>query len=98
MMGVPFEGPTYNFGDNMSVIKNTSTPARVGIEEDIEFDMLPRSVCESVAMGETITAHGPSVSNPADIATKVLPGGQARDNLVSSFLHDFTTTPSATAA
>jgi hypothetical protein len=27
-MGVPlpFEGPTYTFGDNMSVIKNTSTP------------------------------------------------------------------------
>ena len=26
MMGVPLEGPTYVFGDNMSVINNTSKP------------------------------------------------------------------------
>ncbi len=38
---------------------------------------------ESVAMGgECLTAHIPSEDNPADLCTKVMPGGQKRDCLV----------------
>ena len=39
-------------------------------------------------MGEILTAHIPSVDNCADLATKVLGGGQKRDHLVSKLLYD----------
>jgi len=39
-------------------------------------------------MGECVTAHIPTDQNPADLCTKVIPGGQKRDFLVSLILHD----------
>ena len=43
---------------------------------------------ESVAMSETRTGHIRSENNPADIATKIIPGGAKRDHLVSLILAD----------
>jgi replicative superfamily II helicase len=37
---------------------------------------------ESVAMGECLTVHIASQENPADIAAKIIPGGQKRTYLV----------------
>ena len=45
---------------------------------------------ESVAMGEMLTGHMSIHHNPADVATKVLDGGQKRDYLVRLVLHDLT--------
>jgi len=86
MMGVPIDGPTYIYGDNMSVIHNTSKP-----ESTLKKKSL--SICyhfirEAVAMGECLTGHIPSTENPADIATKLIPGGMKRDYLVSKVLYD----------
>jgi hypothetical protein len=39
-------------------------------------------------MGESIIGHVPSVDNPADICTKVMPGGQKQNNLICLLLHD----------
>jgi hypothetical protein len=39
-------------------------------------------------MNEMVTAHEPSITNPADIATKVLPGGHRRDTLVSRIIYN----------
>ena len=39
-----------------------------------------------VAMGETLIGHISSTENPADLATKVIPGGQKRDHLVNMLL------------
>jgi hypothetical protein len=47
------------------------------------------AVCESDAMGESIIGHVPSVDNPADICTKVVPGGQKRNHLIRLLLHDW---------
>ena len=52
MMGVPLEGPTYIFGDNMSVINNTSTP-------ELTLKKKSNAICyhalrEAVAMGECV--------------------------------------------
>ena len=41
-------------------------------------------------MDEMLTAHIPSVDNPADLGTKVITGGQKRDHLVSKLLYDIT--------
>ena len=65
MMGVPISGPTYIYiyGDNMYVIHNTQRP-------ESTLNKKSNSICyhairESVAMGESITAHVPTLFNPA---------------------------------
>ena len=47
------------------------------------------AVRESVAMGECLTGHVPTDDNPADICTKLIPGGgRKRDHLVGLVLYD----------
>jgi hypothetical protein len=86
MMGVPISGPTFVYGDNMSVIHNTQRP-------DSTLKKKSNQICyhamrESVAMNESLTGHIPTAENPADLATKVLGGGQKRNHLVSKLLYD----------
>ena len=86
MMGVPLAGPTLVYGDNMSVIHNTQKPQSM-------LKKKSNSICyhfvrESVAMGECVTAHICSENNPADICTKILPGGQKRNGLIAMVLYD----------
>ena len=88
MMGVPLTGPTYVYGDNMSVIHNTQRP-------ESTLKKKSNSICyhamrESVAMGEILTCHIPSTQNPSDICTKVIPAGQKRDHLVGLILYNLT--------
>ena len=86
MMGVPISGPTFVYGDNMSVIKNTTTP-------ESTLRKKSNSVCyhfcrESAAMDESRMTHVASEENPADIATKIIGGGIKRDHLVGMVLPD----------
>jgi len=86
MMGVSVSGPSYIYGDNMSVIHNTQRP-------ESTLKKKSNSVCyhavrESVAMGESLTGHVPTHDNPADICTKLIPGGMKRDHLVGLILYD----------
>jgi hypothetical protein len=65
MMGVALSGPTFVYGDIMSVVHNTQWPEYV-------FKKNSNSICyhavrESDAMGESIIGNVPSVDNPADI-------------------------------
>ena len=60
MMGVPISGPSYIYGDNMSVIHNTQRPESV-------LKKKSNAVCyhftrESVAMGESLTGHVVSIN------------------------------------
>ena len=85
MMGIAVDGPSYIFGDNMSVIKNTQTP-------ESTLKKKSNAICyhfcrESVAMGESLTAHVPTNDNLADVATKVL-FGEKRRHLVRKLLYD----------
>jgi hypothetical protein len=86
MMGVEISGPSYIYGDNMSVIHNTQRP-------ESTLKKKSNAVCyhamrESVAMGESLTGHVSSTENPADLCTKFIPGGQKRDYLIGLILHD----------
>jgi hypothetical protein len=83
MMGVPINGPSYIYGDNMSVVTNSSRP-------ESTLKKKSNSVCyhavrEAVAMGECLVAHIPSKKNLADLFTKIL-GGIQRKDLVSKLL------------
>jgi hypothetical protein len=86
MMGIPIGGPSYVFGNNTSVIHNTQC-----LESTLKKKS--NSICyhairEAVAMGEILTAHTSTNENPADICTKVLPGGVKQDYLISLVVHD----------
>jgi len=58
----------------------------INVEED-EQVICYNAVRESVAMGESLTAHIPSDRNVADSLTKLL-YGQKRKNIVSEILFD----------
>ena len=85
MIGVEVSGPTYVYGDNMSVIHNTFKPESV-------LKKKSNSICyhfvrEAVAMKECLTTHVPTLRNWADLLTKVL-SGMKRRNLVQGVLYD----------
>ena len=85
MMGVPIDGATRIFGDNMSVVTNTSKP-------ESTLKKKSNSVCyhavrEAVVMGKALVAHIGTAYNLADLFTKVL-YGQARRFLVGRLLYD----------
>ena len=85
MMGVPISGPTYVYGNNRSVIHNTQRPESTLKKKS---NSIAYHACrESVAMGESKTGHVSSVNNPADLCTKVLPGGEKRNRAIDMVLH-----------
>jgi hypothetical protein len=86
MMGVALSGPTCVYGENMYVVHNTQWPESV-LKNKSNLSYY-HAVHEYVAMGESIIGHMPSVDNPADICTKVVPGGQKRNHLIRLLLHD----------
>jgi len=86
MMGVPISGPSFIFGDNMSVIHNTQKPESTLKKKSNQICF--HAVRESVAMKESLTGHIDTNENPADLATKIISGGQKRDYLVGKLLYD----------
>ena len=61
MMGITISGPSYIYGDNMSVVHNTSRPESVLREKS--NSVCYHMVCELVAMGESLVGHVPSKEN-----------------------------------
>jgi Reverse transcriptase (RNA-dependent DNA polymerase) len=95
MMGVPLDGPTHSFtaptfvfGDNQSVIANTTKPESLLKKKSNAIAY--HAVREAVAMNEMTIAYIPSEDNVADLFTKVLPPGQKRAALVEKLLWDIT--------
>jgi hypothetical protein len=70
----------------MSVVHNTQRPESVLKKKS--NSICYHEVLESDAMGESLIGHVPYVDNPADICTKVVPGGQKRNHLIRLLLHD----------
>jgi hypothetical protein len=86
MMGIPLTGPNFVYGDNMSVIHNTQRPESTLKKKSHEICY--HAIRESVAMGESLTAHIDTNSNVADLATKVQKVAAKRDHLVGMVLYD----------
>jgi hypothetical protein len=85
-MGVPLSGTVYVSGDNMYVFRNNQRPESVLKKKS--NSTCYHVVCELAAMGESIIRHAPSVDNPADICTKLVPSGQKRHHLIYLLLRD----------
>ena len=72
-MGIPVEGPTYIYGDNQSVLANTTIP-------DSTLKKKSQSIAyhyvrEGVARDKWRTSHVNTHDNEADLLTKQLPDG-----------------------
>jgi hypothetical protein len=86
VMGVTLDGPTFVYGDNMSGVHKTQWHESVLLQKS--NSIWYHTVRESDVMGESIFGHVPSVDNPADIFTKVVPCGQKWNHLIRLLLHD----------
>ncbi len=84
MMGVIISGPSYTYGDNMSVIHNTQCPQSTF--KNKSHSLCFHTVDESVVMRESLTGHIATDQNVADLLTKVL-YGQKRRHIVGEFLY-----------
>ena len=86
MMGVPIDGPSLIYGDNMSVIHNTQKPKSTLKKKSNQICY--HAVRESVAMGESVMAHISTHENPADLATRIMQASQKCSYLVGKLLYD----------
>ena len=86
MLGVEIDGPTNIFGDNMSVLHNTSAPESTLKKK--ANSIAYHAVREAVAMQECTTSYIKTDDNIADILTKVLPSGDRRDKLLRRIIYD----------
>ena len=77
MMGVQLSGPSFAYGDNISVIHNTQRPESMLRKKS--NSICYHAIREAVAMNELLTGPVSTHHNPADIATKVVPGGQQQN-------------------
>ena len=85
MMGIPVKGPTWTYGDNQSVLANTTIP-------DSTLKKKSQSIAyhfvhEGAARDEWRTSCVNTHDNEADLLTKQLPHGEKRKGFVSNLLH-----------
>ena len=85
MLGIPVEGPACIYGDNQSVLANTTIP-------DSTLKKKSQSIAyhfvrEGVARDEWRTTYCSSAENEADLLTKLLPAGEKRKGFVRRLLH-----------
>ena len=85
MMGIPVDLPTFVFGDNQSVLANTSHPHSVLKKKSNSIAY--HFVREGVAKNEWLTTYLNTHLNPADLLTKSLSGGEKRARFTAYLLH-----------
>ena len=84
-MGVPIYGPSYIYGDNMLVIHNNQRPGSTLKKKS--NSICYHAVCDTVAMGDSLTGHVGTNNNCTGLATKVLYGGKRKFHM-SNLLYD----------
>ena len=85
MMGISVPEPTFIFGDNQSVLANTTRPHSVLKKKSSSIAY--HFVREGVAKDEWRTTYLNTHLNPSDLLTKSLPSGDKRARFTSYFLH-----------
>ena len=85
MMGIPCEGPAYVYGDNQSVLANTSIPESMlkKKSQSIAYHLIR----EGVARDEWRTTYVSTHENEADLLTKQMSQGEKRRGFVMNLLH-----------
>ena len=75
--GAPIDGPTWMFGDNESVIKNSTIPQSVLKKHHNALSY--HHICEACAAGIMKFIHIPGTENVADVLTKFLPWSSLKE-------------------
>ena len=84
-MGIMCEDPTFVYGDNKSVLVNTSMPGST-LKKKMN-SLSYHFIREGFARDEWRTAYVNTNFNLADLLTKCLPSGEKRRGSVRKFLH-----------
>ncbi len=85
MLGIPVEGPAFVFGDNKSVLYNSSIPDSTLKKKSQSLSY--HFVREGSARDEWRLAYVNTHNNPSDLLTKPLPDGEKRRAFVRMILH-----------
>jgi hypothetical protein len=85
MLGNPVNGPCYIYGDNQSVMANTTEPGSTLKKKSQSFAY--HFVREGVANDERRTSYVNTHENEADLLTKLLPGSEKRKGSVKNLHH-----------
>ena len=86
LMGIPVENPVFTFGDNQSVLWNTSVPESMLKKKSNSIAY--HFVREGAARDEWRTSYVRTTVNPADLLTKALRYGENRRQKVRLILYD----------
>mmetsp|Transcript_1856 Transcript_1856/g.3809 ORF Transcript_1856/g.3809 Transcript_1856/m.3809 type:complete len:104 (-) Transcript_1856:333-644(-) len=84
MMGIPVDDPSFVYGDNFSVINNTSIPESTLQKKSNSITY--HFVCEGCAKDKWCICYVDTHSNLADLTTKMLAGGKNQTNPVRKVL------------
>jgi len=85
MMGIPFSDPCFVYGDNQSVLYNTTLPESTLKKKSNSIAY--HAVREGVATNEWLTGYEPTDSNVSDLLTKPVPAGERRTRLVRGVMY-----------
>ena len=85
MFGIQVEHPAYVFGDDQSVLFNSSKPHSVLKNESSRISY--HFVRERVTKNEWRTTYLNTHLNPSEMCTKSLPDGEKRTRFTGYFLH-----------
>ena len=85
MMGIPCEAPAYIYGDNQSVLANTTIPNSTLKKKSQSISY--HFVREGSARDEWWTSYINTHDNVADLLTKLLPNGEKRKGFIRRILH-----------
>ena len=83
MIGIPVDGPAFVFGDNLSVIVNTTNPASILKRKSNCVDV--HHCQEGSARDEWRPVYMNTHDNVADLCTKPLPSGEKYWQFVGVF-------------
>ena len=86
MMGIPVNNPCFIYGDNQSVLWNTTVPESTLRKKS--SSVAYHCVREGVSRDEWRTTYIKSADNPSDFLTKPLPAGTNRYKKVRMVLYD----------
>ena len=86
MMGVPVTNPAFVYGDNQSVLWNTTDPDSTLKKKS--SSVAYHFVREGVAKDEWRTGYVKTSENPLDVMTKVITSRVDRKGKVSMMLYD----------
>ena len=86
MIGIPCTSPAFIFGDNQSVLANTTIPDSTlkKKSQSIAYHLVRKGAARNEWSNTYVNTH----LNPADILMKTLPSGEKRTNFVRMILHN----------